>query len=78
MSANDRREPPDRQSVAPNPAADRQDAARKPREYGHSSGDRNTRTSEDDWHGFKGGDQREAGPDDAAAQGGERPPRRHS
>ncbi|KGM56984.1 hypothetical protein N799_12320 [Lysobacter arseniciresistens ZS79] len=38
----------------------------------------NTRTSEDDWHGFKGGDQRETGPDDAAAQGGERPPGRHS
>lgn len=35
---------------------------RSQREYGHSSEDRNTRTSEKDWPGFEGGQQREATP----------------
>lgn len=32
------------------------------REYGHSSGDRNTKSSEKDWPGFEGGTQRNATP----------------
>jgi|GEM_PF-2742914 len=32
------------------------------REYEHSSGDRNTKKSEDDWRGFSGGKQRDATP----------------
>lgn len=34
-----------------------------PREYGHSSGDRNTKQDEHDWTGFTGGTQRNAPPD---------------
>ena len=34
------------------------------REYGHSSGDRNSRTSEDDWHQFRGGEQRDTNLDE--------------
>lgn len=33
------------------------------REYGHSSGDRNTRREEQDWPGFEGGIQRDAPPE---------------
>jgi len=40
------------------------ETARRQREYGHSSGDRNTRTRQDEWHGFEGGEQREASVDD--------------
>lgn len=32
------------------------------REYGHSSGDRNTRTKEDHWPDLEGGEQRNATP----------------
>lgn len=32
------------------------------REYGHSSGDRNTKTSEKDWPRYEGGTQRDATP----------------
>ena len=32
------------------------------REYGHSSGDRNTKSSEKDWPGYEGGTQRDATP----------------
>lgn len=32
------------------------------RDYPHSSGDRNTKTSESDWPEFKGGEQRDAVP----------------
>lgn len=32
------------------------------RDYPHSSGDRNTKTSESDWKEFDGGTQRDAGP----------------
>lgn len=32
------------------------------REYGHSSGDRNTKHSEKDWKGFSGGQQRDPTP----------------
>ncbi|MDQ3287229.1 MAG: hypothetical protein M3Q42_03015 [Pseudomonadota bacterium] len=42
------------------------------REYGHASGDRNTRKDEKDWHGFEGGKQRDAtpgAPGGAKAQG---------
>lgn len=66
MSAEPR-DPADRNDPAASTPADAQDAERKPREYGHSSGDRNTRTREDEWHQFKGGDQREAGGDNAIA-----------
>lgn len=31
-----------------------------PREYGHSSGDRNTKSDEGDWPAFEGGVQRDA------------------
>lgn len=34
-----------------------------PREYGHSSGDRNTKSDDDDWPGFDGGVQRDAAVD---------------
>ena len=34
------------------------DTAREQREYGHSSGDRNTRSEEDDWKSLEGGEQR--------------------
>lgn len=71
MNPTDRREPAEDSAAD----TDTRDTARKPREYGHSSGDRNTRTREGEWHGFEGGDQREAGPDDAAAQRGDRPVR---
>ena len=40
------------------------EVARKQREYGHSSGDRNTRTRKDEWNEFQGGEQREASIDD--------------
>lgn len=40
------------------------EVARRQREYGHSSGDRNTRTCQDEWHEFEGGEQREASVDD--------------
>ena len=40
------------------------EVARKQREYGHSSGDRNTRTRKDQWNEFEGGEQREATVDD--------------
>lgn len=33
-----------------------------PREYGHSSGDRNTRSRQTDWPEFDGGTQRNADP----------------
>lgn len=76
MSAEPR-DPADRNDPPARDPADGRDAARKPREYGHSSGDRNTRTREDEWPGFEGGDQREAGTDDAGAKeagaGGGRP-----
>lgn len=35
------------------------------REYEHSSGDRNTRSKEDDWPDYEGGTQRNADPDGA-------------
>jgi len=35
---------------------------RAQREYGHSSGDRNTRSKEDDWPELHGGEQRNATP----------------
>lgn len=35
---------------------------RTQREYGHSSGDRNTRSKEDEWPDFHGGEQRNATP----------------
>ena len=37
---------------------------RKDREYGHSSGDRNTRTDEHDWKHFKDGKERTVHVDD--------------
>ena len=49
------------------PPAEHLEEGRKRREYGHSSGDRNTRTREGEWHEFSGGEQREAGPDDEVA-----------
>lgn len=48
------------------------EVARKQREYGHSSGDRNTRTRKDEWHEFEGGEQREASVDDRGDRTGER------
>lgn len=36
---------------------------RREREYGHSSGDRNTRHEGDEWKSLEGGEQREATPD---------------
>lgn len=36
---------------------------RREREYGHSSGDRNSRHERDEWKSFEGGEQREASPD---------------
>lgn len=33
------------------------------REYGHSSGDRNTKSGEGDWPHYEGGTQRDATPD---------------
>lgn len=44
------------------------------REYGHSSGDRNTRRGERDWPGFRGGIQRNAPPDPRREPG--QPPQR--
>lgn len=52
------------------------DVGESSREYGHSSGDRNTKHGTDDWHDFKGGIQRDAtprAPDDARAQRSPRP-----
>ncbi|HEY0505754.1 MAG TPA: hypothetical protein VGD42_19895 [Lysobacter sp.] len=37
-------------------------AGKSQREYGHSSGDRNTKKHEDEWKGFSGGRQRDADP----------------
>lgn len=42
--------------------SDPKPAGKSPREYGHSSGDRNTKHSEQDWQGFSGGRQRDATP----------------
>lgn len=39
------------------------------REYDHSSGDRNTRTDENDWPEYHGGTQRNADPDGAMESG---------
>lgn len=36
---------------------------RTAREYGHSSGDRNTKRDEGDWKDFEGGSQRDPVPD---------------
>lgn len=38
------------------------DTGTSQREYGHSSGDRNTRRSENDWPDLEGGIQRDATP----------------
>lgn len=46
----------------------------EPREYGHSSGDRNRKHDENDWPGLDGGTQRTANP--AAPEAGDLPPRR--
>lgn len=42
------------------------------REYPHSSGDRNSRTREDDWPRYKDGVQRDADPSGATDQGDKR------
>lgn len=39
------------------------EAGRSRREYGHSSGDRNSRSNDDQWNEFQGGEQREGSPD---------------
>lgn len=39
------------------------DAAREQREYGHSSGDRNTKSEEGDWKSLEGGQQRKPSDD---------------
>ena len=39
------------------------DIGKSQRQYAHSSGDRNTKSSEGDWKGFAGGEQRDATPD---------------
>jgi len=39
------------------------------RDYPHSSGDRNTKTSEGDWPRFEGGEQRDAGTDEPSHDG---------
>jgi hypothetical protein len=41
----------------PDPLPPEMQDGHKPREYGHSSEDRNTRSDETDWPGFKGGTQ---------------------
>lgn len=46
----------------PSPAPHGPDVGRKQREYGHSSGDRNTRSKEDEWPDLHGGEQRNATP----------------
>jgi hypothetical protein len=48
----------------PDEAEQTRDAARREREYGHSSGDRNVRHDEDDAPSHRGGIQREATPED--------------
>lgn len=52
----DRAQPPEAEQV--------RDTARREREYGHSSGDRNVRHDEDDPPSYSGGVQREATPED--------------
>lgn len=47
-----------RRHVDTDPAA----TGKSEREYGHSSGDRNTKKSEQDWKEFQGGQQRDATP----------------
>lgn len=57
------------------PAATPPEVGESAREYGHSSADRNTMERAEDFHGFKGGVQRDAtprAPDDAQAQRGTR------
>ena len=41
---------------------------RTAREYGHSSGDRNTKHDEGDWKEFEGGSQRDPAPDAASGR----------
>lgn len=57
-------------------AATPPEVGKSSREYGHSSADRNTMKRTDDFHGFKGGIQRDAtprGPEGAQAHRGTRP-----
>lgn len=50
-----RTDPPQHTGDTPKPST-------SPREYGHSSGDRNTRRKESDWPELEGGRQRDATP----------------
>ena len=61
MSASDTRRPA---SDPPDQTGGARDTARRRREYGHSSGDRNVRHDEDDAPSHGGGVQREATPED--------------
>lgn len=55
------------------------DAAREQHEYGHSSGDRNTKSKEGDWKSLEGGQQRKPTDDhDELAPDGNRPGRKPS
>lgn len=61
---------PTERSADPAGATPDAGTGRKQREYGHSSGDRNTRTDEHDWKHFQDGKERtvHAEPDDAARE----------
>lgn len=48
------------------PAGDDREADREPREYGHSSGDRNTKAKEGEFKPLQGGEQRDEDPEPAA------------
>lgn len=60
-SDNDRSRQPDRSEQKTEAV---RESARSQREYGHSSGDRNTRHDEDDAPSLTGGEKRDATPDD--------------
>lgn len=47
----------------PKPLKPEVDVGTSKREYGNSSGDRNTKKDEGDWEGFHGGIQRDAEPE---------------
>lgn len=49
---------PTERNAGPSPDTTPGGIGRKQREYGHSSGDRNTRTDEHDWKHFKDGSER--------------------
>ncbi|MFP7722707.1 hypothetical protein [Lysobacter sp. A3-1-A15] len=55
---------PSKQADPGRPPSGRE-ADREPREYGHSSGDRNTKKKEGDFEALEGGEQRDADPEAA-------------